>query len=193
MKLARPVIERGSRLLSMPSIQKRHATTYESMALKQYVEAVAEQSPAVKQDLKLLEESPRIYHFQEISNGPASFKHETQTVSVRPAQHRAALEQSAHETHHGAQWESIVRKYGVDVAQQVFEDPVHRTALEKSALETGKSVVVSDSAQRRKLVAQLWKEYEKQPGYGLVEAAEKRLETSKFHEYSRQRLSELYE
>jgi hypothetical protein len=184
-------------------VPSRSFFTFAQPHMQQSFEKTAQSHAFSKADYQMLKDSPRQYIVDYQHNlKSAHFDANTRTIRLKTnPPFMSHQEQQTHETHHAAQYESMVSRMGgksvhEDTARDIFSLPQHRTAMEASALLTGKAVLHQqekvDSFVKSEVRTHL-KKYPSVPGYGSLPDAKKVLDApskgrTDFHEYSRQRL-----
>lgn len=179
-------------LSAFAQTSRRGIATYETPELKTHVEHLEQDNPHLHEDMQMLRNSPRTFHFEQGSEG-GKYNADTQRVTVgseRVDVQGRRDESTKHEAHHAAQHESNLAQFHPDTVTSVHSNDAHRLAMELPALASGHGSTPTQEARLR--VMEEWKRYAGEPGYkaSLLDAKEL-LRKSKFHQHSRNRLSDM--
>lgn len=182
-------IMKSSNIFS-PVIAKRGIVTYANPKIESSVKKLALDSPILKNKLQLLDLSRLKYNV--VSSDKFAFQAMGRKVKIN-LDHWNKAEGTTHEFTHASQYDKIAGAHGEDVANQVFDQPKLRYALEPEALIAGKMAKYGEfipSDKTRRESGQLFQKYQGHEGYGgsgsnAIEALQK----NKFLRHSRDELS----
>jgi hypothetical protein len=126
----------------LPHTSRRSIATYANPRVQAKVEGLAKLHPSFLADLKTVQDSPHVYHFEEGKPGTRNrFNPETRTVALVNHTHGLLAggddEKAAHETHHASQHARVMAHYAGPSAstktEAFFNNPNNALAAEISA------------------------------------------------------------
>lgn len=190
---ARTALRATSPAAPQAATQRRSIVTYANPSLRRFNLALSKRFPLFRADLASLEASPHTYRFAKTGGGGSYSPAERRINIASPSGVSSwrRRESAMHETHHAAQHDDHSRRFTPDVVDQIWSSSAHRTAMELSALATGKGG--SSSAAARAGAIAHWRAYPGQPGYGPLHGPAGALSMlrSKYHVFSMTRLAQM--